>query len=229
VSRLAIALLLIGCTARGPNRDGAVAITAHLALRPGADGEAWVRDVADAIGNEQLQRDELTANGERSPRVLPRIEVTPNPIYSDHMAPLQAMSIRASDRDVLAQALARAKESRRGEADVVPVYERDGDGWQLYFVHSLQGFELTAGAMAKVVEEKTDAGPEHGVVIFLADEDAPRFEQLTRDHLGRRIALVSGDESLMNPVVRDVMPGGTVWITPGQQQTADELLARLVR
>ena len=229
MTRLAIALLLVvGCTGRGSNREGAVAITAHLALRPGADGEAWVRDVSEAIANEQLQQDELTAQGQRAERTLPHIEVTPNPLYSDRYPPVHAMTIRASDRAALSAALARVKESRGSDGDVMPVYERDADGWQLYFVHSLHGFELAAGAMAKIAEDSSEAGVERGVTIFLADEDAPRFEQLTREHVGRRVALVTSDESLMFPVVREAIPGGTLWITPGRE-SADDMLARLVR
>ncbi|HWB78625.1 MAG TPA: hypothetical protein VG755_26855 [Nannocystaceae bacterium] len=229
MNRFAIALLLVvGCTTRGPDREGAVAVTAHLALLPGADDEPWVRDISDAIHTEQLQQDELTADGVPAPRTLPYIDVSPQPLYSDRAPPIDAVRIHAGDRNALATAFARAQERRGKRDDIVPLYEHGADGWQLYFAHSQQGFELAAGAMAKVVENIDEDGPTRVVTLFLADEDAPRFEQLTREHVGRRIALVSGDESLMFPVVREAIPGGRLQIAPGLE-SADAMLARLVR
>lgn len=232
MSRLVIALLvLVGCTARGSNREGAVAVTAYLALRPAADGEPWVRDIVDAIANEQADQAELTAEGKRATPTVPHITVTPNPIYSDHLPPIPAVTIRAADREALeqahARALARARAGSNDAGDVVAIFAKDGGGWQLHFVHVLQGFELAPGAMAKIREPDAQES-NRGITIFLADEDAPRFEQLTRDHLEHRVALVSGSEALMIPVVRDVIPGGELFITPGDEP-ADELLARLVR
>jgi hypothetical protein len=212
VSRAAIAVLLlaVACTGRGPSRGGAVAITAQLALRPAADGTPWVRDIADQMAPD------------------PEIEVTPNPIYSDHAPPVAARTIRAAHREDLQRAYARARSQFNPQSDYTAVYEQDAQGWQLHFVWTFHGFELSPGAMAKVAAPRPEE-EEFGVEIFLADGDAHLFEQLTRDYLDRRVALVSGDEALMIPVVRDVIPGGTLWITPGDDETADQVLARIVR
>jgi len=226
-SVIAVLLALAACTSSGPDREGAVAVTAHLALRPAADGEAWPIDIAAAIGREQAAQTELKADGTPSIPTVPRITVERNPIYSDRFAPIEAWTIRAAQRETLVDAHARARSDRNGAGDIVPVYEHVEQGWELHFVHSTGGFELAPGAMAKVAPSKDGEPP--AVALFLAEGDGVRFEQLTREHLGRRISMLTGDESLMIPVVRDAVPGGVVWITAEVDGSADQLLARLVR
>lgn len=224
---IGLLLALAACTRRGPDREGAVAVTARLALRPAADGEAWPIDIAAAIEQEQANQAERKADGTPAIPTVPRITVERRPIYSDRFPPVEARTIKAAERETLEQAYARARTDREGAGDIVPVYERVEGGWELHFVHSTGGFELAPGAMAKLAPADSEERP--AVALFLAEGDGVRFEQLTREQLGRRISMVTGDESLMIPVVQDAVPGGVVWITAGVDGTADQLLARLVR
>jgi hypothetical protein len=223
-----VGVLLLGCTARGPSREGAVPITARLALRPAADGEPWVRDIADAIGLEQELHSELRADGTPAERGVPSIEVSQNVISSEYFPAVHAMRIHSARRESLADALTRARDQATTLAgDIVPVYEHATDGWDLLFVHDAGGFELEPGAVAKL--EPGRDGEDAGVAVFLGEGDGVRFEQLTREQLGRRVAVLDGDESLMIPTVKDVIPGGTLWITAGADEPPDALFARLVR
>lgn len=203
-----------------------MAVTAQLALRPVADGEAWPDAMAQALWREQEQGMELRADGKRADDPPPHLEVEPYTISSPSTPPIPTWRI-GGGRKALGEALtrARAKIAAPAAGDIVPAYEQQGDGWELRFVHTVGGFELEPGALAKLGEP--DEQGQIGVVVFLAEGDGARFEQLTREHVGRRISLVHGDESLMTPVVLEPIPGGTLWITPGDGRPA-ELLSRLV-
>jgi hypothetical protein len=231
----ALALFLslwgLACAGRGESREGAQPITMTLSLRPVADGEPCVGEIARTIEAAQLGLDELTADGERSPGVRPaRIEVVPHVVASEHLPPVDAPIVRAARRETLRDAIALVR--RRGAIDIPPhvhvVEERGPDGWELRFVDTRRGFELETGALAKLVSPQPDGAV--GVIVFLTEADAGRFEALTDELVGRRLAMLAGDdESLTAPIVSSAIPGGTMWITTSTPAEADELLARLVR
>lgn len=220
-----LGLVLVACARHGQSREGAVPVKAEIALYPTADGEAFAFDLADAIARRQAGFDEHHADGtpNHEPKPTP-IEIDTERVYSDHLPPFDDVIVRSARREALVDAVAAVG------TEIPPmrriVTERRDDAWLLRFVDTGAGFELEPGAVAKIGEPEPNAEP--GVALFLTDVDAARFEELTRAYLGRRISMVVGDEALMTPLVQAVIPGGVVWISPGDG-TVEDLLARLTR
>jgi hypothetical protein len=220
---LAWLLLAAACARHGESREGAVLVTADLAFRPAADGEPFTFELASGIESWQAAFDEHHADGtpNRDPKPA-RITIEYDRILSER--PFDVSIIRSADRESLARALAAVG------SDVPPgrrvLIERESAWWVLRLVDTNAGFVLEEGAVAKITEPGPDG--ERSVALFFTDPDAKRFEDLTREHVGRRISMVSGDESLMTPQVNEAVPGGVVWIHPGDR-TPEDTLARLVQ
>jgi preprotein translocase subunit SecD len=63
--------------------------------------------------------------------------------------------------------------------------------------------------------------------IQLAPEAAKRFEDLTRTHMNRRIAVVISDKILSAPTVRSVIKDGKARLTPCEDESCEALLRQL--
>ncbi len=217
-----ICLAIVGCARHGESREGAVPVTADLALRPAADGEPFTFELASDIQSWQATLDEHHADG--SPNRGPKpaaITIERDSILSER--PYDVSIIRSADRNSLALALDSV-------ATVIPpgrrvMIERGRTESVLRFVDTTAGFEVEDGAVAKISEPGPDGT--RAVAVFFTELDADRFEDLTREHVGRRISVISGNESLMTPQVNEAVPGGVVWIHPGDG-TPEDTLARLV-
>ena len=61
-----------------------------------------------------------------------------------------------------------------------------------------------------------------GVSFELNETAAEAFEQATRTYLGQSIAFYLDDEMISDPVVNEVIPGGTVMITGDEHMTPEE-------
>jgi preprotein translocase subunit SecD len=206
-----LAASLAACTGRGIDRSNAVPIRASLAVRPVADGDPWVGTVA------------ATAQGTLT---APAIEISSQTLSSRSSAPVVAHWMRGP-KATLEELARRAGPAPAGLA---VAYERERDDrWSLVVLRAHAGMVLdvtTLVTLAWAPEPADQAEPE-GVYLLLSSDDGERFEQLTIEHDGRRLAIVDGDEVLMAPTVTEPIGGGQLLITPGADGSAGELYQRL--
>jgi hypothetical protein len=88
--------------------------------------------------------------------------------------------------------------------------------------------ELDSEDVTKATAVEPRDGESPFVALTLSSEGAKRFEDLTREWKGRRIAIVVDDEIVCAPVVRSVIAGGRVSVTMGEGDP-EILLARANR
>lgn len=220
---LSLVLALVACARAGPS-EGAVAVTAKLAISPAADGEAFTFELASDIEDREIAFDEHHADGtpNRDPRPA-RVDVYRDTIQPIGFSPIDTVNVQSASRDALAGALAAVKSEVPPGRNVV--IERERTTWILRFIDTNAGFELEPGVTAEV---RKQADGESSVALSMTKSDATRYEQLTREHLGRRITVVADDEALSTPIVAEPIPNGIVWLLP-REETAEDLLARLTR
>lgn len=207
-----LAASLAACTGRGIDRSDAVLVRASLAVRPVADGDPWVDTIA------------ATAQGTLS---APDVEVAEEVMTSRSLPPVRSRRIHARAKPTLVDLVGRAGPAPAGLA---AAYERERDDrWGLVVVRIDGGMELgpaTAATLAWGTEPADQREPE-GVYLLLDRDDGQRFESLTIEHDGRRLAIVAGDEVLMAPTVQEPIGGGQLLISPGLEGTAVDLYERL--
>jgi hypothetical protein len=202
--------LVVGCTGGGIDRSDAVPLREALEVRPVADGDRYVDAIAQATRGEPP----------------PGFEVSDHPLGSRTLPPVTSVQVRASTKQALVELVGRFPPAPRG---LVPVYEREADDrWALVVVRRDDGFEPSPATLVKLVwsPEPGVADPD-GVFLLLDPDDGRTFERLTIDNQGRRLAVVSGDEALMTPVVAEPIGGGQLMITAGQDVPAAVLYERL--
>lgn len=186
-------------------------VRASLAVRPVADGDPWVGTVA------------ATAQGTL---VAPAVEISSRTLHGSRSAPVQAHTLRGT-RATLEQLAERAGPAPTNLA-VAYEHERD-DRWSLLVLRVDEGMVLDVTTLVKLAwapgpAEQAEA---EGVYLLLSPDDGERFEQLTIEHDGRRLAIVDGDEVLAAPTVVEPVGGGQLLITAGGDSTAAELYERL--
>ena len=205
-----LAAMLTACTGRGMDMTGAVPVRAHLEVRPVADGHPWVDGVAaDAQGT------------------LAGAEVIVDTLSSRSLPPVHSQQVHAGTKGSLVGLVERAGPVPAG---LRVAYERkQDDRWVLVAVREGEGMTLGSGTLVKAAwgSEPGEHQSAEGVFLLLERGDAVRFEQLTVEHDGRRLAILDGDEALMAPVVQEPVGGGQILITPGPQGTVEELYERL--
>jgi hypothetical protein len=207
----ALAASLAACTGRGIDRTDAVPVRASLAVRPVADGDAWVGTIAAAA------QDPLAASG---------VEISSQTSYSHRLPPVEVRSIRGAKRSLVEL----AERVGPAPAGLATAYEHERDErWSLVVVRVDEGMVLGPTTLVKLAwaSEPAERAEPEGVVLLLSPDDGERFEQLTIEHDGRRLAIVDGDEVLMAPTVHEPIGGGQLLISPGSDGTAADLYQRL--
>lgn len=210
-----LAASLAACTGRGIDRSDAVPIRASLAVRPVADGDPWVGTVA------------ATAQGTLT---APAIEISSQTLWSRSLPPVEALAMRGPK--VTLEALARQAGPVPAGLAVAYEHERE-DRWSLVVLRADEGVVLDVTTLVTLAwapepadQSKAEADPE-GVYLLLSPDDGERFERLTIEHDGRRLAIVDGDEVLMAPTVAEPIGGGQLLITAGADGSSAELYQRL--
>lgn len=101
--------------------------------------------------------------------------------------------------------------------------------WQTYVVKSRAEVTGDSIVSANVVFNQESGTPE--VSLKLDRLGADRFEQMSGDNIGRKMAIMMDDEVTSDPVFNDRIPGGNVRITMGQTpgQTVREAANDLVK
>ena len=101
--------------------------------------------------------------------------------------------------------------------------------WQTYVVKSRAEVTGDSIVAANVVFSQETGTPE--VSLKLDRLGADRFEQMSGDNIGRKMAIMMDDEVTSDPVFNDRIPGGNVRITMGQTpgQTVREAANDLVK
>ncbi|MCA9649200.1 MAG: hypothetical protein H6712_13990 [Myxococcales bacterium] len=211
-------LLVTACTGRGVDRSDAVPLRAALEIRPIVDGDPFEEVLAE------------TAQGTRplpehvSPYAPLEVEVEHGELGSPVRPPIPTTRVVASSRATLEQALRQAGPVPAGRA---VVYEQQPDErWTMLVVDTTEGLVLGPDTGLTLGEGEPGSGYE-GVFLLLPPQDAQTFERLTRDHQGGRLAIIEGDEVLLAPTVQEPVPGGTVLITPGTNDTPASTFERL--
>jgi len=116
-----------------------------------------------------------------------------------------------------------------------------GEGWgphgrlilyELYHVHRRPA--LTGRDVARARAFRDEATGRYEVSVRFTPAGAKRFEQLTRQMVGRRLAILLDNQVSAAPVVQAPIPGGEARISPGgfkdpttQRLEAEELAASL--
>jgi hypothetical protein len=206
-----LAAWVAACTGRGIDRSDAVPVRASLAVRPVADGDPWIDTVI------------ATAQGTLAP---PAIEISSEPLLSRSSAPVEAHWLRGT-KGTLEQLAERAGPAPAGLA-VAYEHERD-DRWSLMVLRVDEGMVLDVTTLVTVAwaPGPADQSDPEGVYLLLSPDDGERFERLTIEHDGRRLAIVDGDEVLMAPTVLEPIGGGQLLITAGAHGSAADLYQRL--
>lgn len=88
--------------------------------------------------------------------------------------------------------------------------------------------DITVEEGARVKKQRDNTGGQV-LVLELSTVDADAFETLTADYVGHRVAIAVDDRVLSAPIVKEAMPGGQLWLTPGANnpEHVDTLLAEL--
>jgi hypothetical protein len=212
LSIVGLAAVLAACTGQGIDRSHAVPVRASLEVRPVADGDPWVNTVA------------ATAQGTLS---ASDVEVAEEIMTSRSLPPVRSQRIHAREKPALVEL---ARRTGPAPAGMALAYERERDDWWgLVVVRVDEGMALspaTAVTLAWAKEPGEQPDPE-GVYLLLDRDDGERFETLTIEHDGRRLAILAGEEVLMAPTVLEPIGGGQLLITPGGGASAIDLYERL--
>ncbi len=99
---------------------------------------------------------------------------------------------------------------------------------ELLYLDDSHDLVVHKGATVKKQRDNTGGNV---LVLQLSKEDGDAFEALTADYVGHRVAIVVDDRVLAAPIVREAIPGGQLWLTPGAHnpEHVDTLLAELIR
>lgn len=216
MSKLALVMGLTAsmaaCTGRGIDRTDAVPVRTSLSVRPVADGDPWVETIA------------ATAQGTLAG---PAIEVVEVPIVSRSLPSVRSQQVYAGTKQTLVDLVARAESAPAG---LVAGYERQRDDrWALVVMRVDDGMVLGPDTLVKLswATEPGEPSDPEGVYLLLDRDDGERFERLTIEHDGRRLAIADGEDVLMVPTVQEPIGGGQLLISAGEGSTAAELYERL--
>ncbi len=109
-----------------------------------------------------------------------------------------------------------SNESSVGEGEVGERY------WRSYYVESKA--RLGDASIVKVVPGEDPETKEPQLVIMFDDPGKTLLHQVTRDHLGSKLAILINGRVVGAPVIRSAIPGGTISLLLGPtSQDADQL------
>lgn len=209
-----LAALVAACTGTGIERGDAVAVRATLSVRPVADGDPYVERLATTAQD-----------------TLPEVETTVETLYSDRLPPVEAWRVRAGSKGTLVELVARAGSPPAGSAVGYEHEQLQGgeSRWSVVLVHDDRGLVLGPDTRVKLA---WGSGPIEqrqieGVYLLLGSADGRAFEQLTIEQVGRRLAILDGEDVLTAPTVHEPIGGGQILIRPGNDGSAGELYQRL--